>query len=205
MPAHLPTAFARRASRSTVRARRAVGLRGAGAAACALLSAALLAGCGGPPDRNAPAGTTVMQDGVAYSVQISRELNPVEPDDRALLGGLAGNKALDGFGTTLVGVFLQARDDVAGPRRAVASPQLVSAFGEVFQPLPLAATNPFAYHGGRLAPAQEIPDPVSPAAEGPVDGAALIYQVPASTFTTDRPFTLRFGSNARAASVQLDL
>ena len=177
------------------------------AAACALLAAALLvAGCGTTtPDRGAPLGNTVTQGDVAYNVQTSRELNLLEPDDRALLGGLAQSRALESPGTTLVVVFLQARDEGGGPRRAVARPQLVSAFGAVFLPLPLPATNPFAYHGGLLAPAQELPDPDSPAAEGPADGAALIYRVPTGTYTTDRPFVLRFGSNARAASVQLDL
>jgi len=177
------------------------------AAAGALVAAALLlAGCGTTtPDRDAPAGNIVTQSGVAYSVQTSRELDLREPDDRALLGELAGSKALDSPGTTPVVVFLQARGDGAGPRRAVARPQLVSAFGEVFLPLPLAANDPFAYHGGLLAPAQEIPNPESPAGEIPADGAALIYRVPLGTYTTDRPFTLRFGSSARDASVQLDL
>jgi hypothetical protein len=174
------------------------------AAACGLVAAALLlAGCGPPPDRNAPDGTTVTQDGVDYAVQTSRELNPDDPDDRVILGGRT--KGLDGPGTTLVGVFLQARNDASSPRHADAAPQLVTAFGQTFKPLPLPATDPFAYHGRLLAPGQEIPVPQSVARESPENGDIVVYRVPTGVFVTDRPFTLRFGTDDSAASVQLDL
>jgi hypothetical protein len=180
--------------------------RAGSAAALALVtSSLLLAGCGGAPNRGAPAGTTVIEDGVAYSVQSSRELNPFAPDDRALIGEPASRHDLTAPGTTLVGVFLQARDEASGVRRAVAAPEMVSAEGQRFRPLRLPATNPFAWRGGRLAPGDEIPDPLSAAAEDPQGGAVLVYQVPADTFITDRPFVLRFGPDDRAASVQLDL
>jgi hypothetical protein len=176
------------------------------AASMGLLAATLVvvAGCGGPPEHNAPAGTTVVQDGVAYSVQTSRELNPLDPDDRTLLQGVRDGTRLDGLDTTLVGVFLQASDEVSGTRRAVTAPELVDAFGTVFRPLDPVG-NALAYHGGRLSAGQQIPDPRSDAAEGPADGAALIYPVSTDVFLTDRPFTLRFGAGDGAASVQLDL
>jgi hypothetical protein len=174
-------------------------------ATCAAIAAASLVGCGAPPDRDAPAGTTVTQDGVAYSVQFSRELNPDAPDDRVLLGGPGRRKGLDGPDTTLVGVFVQARDDATGPRAAVAAPRLVTAFGHTFAPLHLPPADPFAYRGRRLEPGREIPGPDTVAAQGPDDGLVLVYRVPTGVFVTDRPFTLRFGSDDRAASVQLDV
>jgi hypothetical protein len=165
----------------------------------------LIAGCGAPSNRDAPSGTTVVQDGVAYSVQTSRALNPLEADDRAMLGGLARKKGLEPPGTTLLGVFLQAEDDGSLPRRAVDAPQLVDAFGRVFEPLPLPADDPFAYRGRLLGPGEQFPAPESVAAEGPEEGAVLVYRVPSDVYLTDRPYTLRFGSDDRAASVQLDL
>jgi hypothetical protein len=176
------------------------------ASALALLLTPIVAGCGATPDRNAPAGTDVVQDGVTYSVQYSRELNPFAPDDRALFAGApSGKQRLDEPGTVLVGVFLQARNDGSKVRRAVAAPRMVSAEGDVFSPLRLPAGDPFAWRGGRLAPHGELPPPVSAAAEGPDDGAVLVYRVPNDTFLSDGPFTLRFGANDRAASVQLDM
>jgi hypothetical protein len=162
----------------------------------------LLAGCGAPPDHDAPDGTTVTQDGVAYSVEISRELNADDPDDRAFLGGRREDAGPD---TTLLGVFLQARNGASTARRAFAAPRLVTAFGATYRPLTLPPADPFAYRGGRLAPGAEIPGPQSVAAESPEEGSVLVYRVPAGVFMTDRPFTLRFGSDDRAASVQLDL
>lgn len=165
----------------------------------------VVAGCGGAPDHDAPSGTTVVQDGVAYSVQTSRALNPQDPDDGALLQGVRGAKRLDGPDTTLMVVFLQASDEASGTRNAVTAPELVDAFGRVFRPLDLPAGNALAYHGGRLSSGQQIPDPRSDAAEGPADGAALVYRLPTDVFLTDRPFTLRFGAGDGAASVELDL
>lgn len=173
-------------------------------AATATCLAVLLAGCGPPSDRNAPSGTTVTQDGIAYSVQFSRELNPYAPDDGQFLGGPARGKGLDRPGTTLVGVFLQAENNASAARRAVA-PELVTAFEEAFTPLPLPSTDPFAYRAGRLEPGSEIPGPQTIAGESPEEGLVLVYRVPTGVFLTDRPFTVQFGSSDRAASVQLDL
>jgi hypothetical protein len=172
---------------------------------CAAVAAAVLVGCGPPPDRDAPDGTDVTQDGVRYSVQTSRELDPLSADDRAFLGGIARRKSLEGPDVTLVGVFLQARNDASAPRRAVAAPRLVTAFGETFTPLRLPQDDPFAYRGRRLAPRQEIPGGESVARESPENGALVVYRVPTSVFLTDRPFTVRFGAGDQAASVQLDL
>jgi hypothetical protein len=168
----------------------------------ALAATLVLAGCG-VPDRDAQAGITVVQDGVAYSVQTSRALNTSDPGDRALVKGVRGR--LEGSDTTLVGVFLEAEDDASGPRRAIAAPQMVDAFGRVFRPLRPASGNPYAYRGGRLEPGEQIPGPDSLAAQGIEGGAALVYRVPSDVFLTDRPFVLRFGPDARDASVQLDL
>jgi len=171
-----------------------------------LLGVALVAaGCGGAPDQNASAGTTVVQDGVSYEVQTSRELNPLEPDDRNLLTGMSRRELADTPGAVLVGVFLQASNDGSTPRRAIAAPQLLSAEGQVFRPLALPPVDPFTYRGGRLAPGGQLPTPDSEAAQGPDQGSLVVYRVPAATFMTDRPFVVRFGTTEHAASVQLDL
>jgi hypothetical protein len=176
-------------------------------AAVALSMAVLgLAGCGSQtPDQSAPSGNTVTQDGVAYTVEISRALDPFEPDDRAAIAGLPHDASLEGQDITLVGVFLQAQNNGSGVRRAVAAPELVSAEGQRYRPLPVAAGNAYDYHGGPLAAGAVIPGPTSLGAQSATDGAALVYRLPTSVFLTDRPFAIAFGTGAHAASVQLDL
>jgi hypothetical protein len=177
------------------------------AAAVALSMAVLgLAGCGTQtPDQNAPAGNTVTRDGVAYTVEISRALDPLEPDDRATIAGLPHVASLEGQDTTLVGVFLQAQNNASSVRRTVAAPELVSAEGQRYRPLPVPARNAYAYHGGPLASGAETPGPLSLGAQSATDGAALVYRLPTGVFLTDRPFTVAFGTGSHAASVQLDL
>jgi hypothetical protein len=176
-------------------------------AAVALSIAVLgLAGCGTQtPDQDAPSGNTVTQDGVAYTVEISRTLDPLEPDDRSTIAGLPHVASLEGEDSTLVGVFLQAQNNASGVRRAIAAPELVSAEGQRYRPLPVAAGNGYDYHGGSLAAGAVIPGPTSLGAQSATDGAALVYRVPTSVFLTNRPFTIAFGTGSHAASVQLDL
>ncbi len=180
-------------------------LLGLPTAAIAAVAAVVLAGCGGPGNQGAQSGTTVHQNGIAYSVQYSRELNPETPDDRVYLGGLAASKSLEPPGTTLLGVFLQAQNDAATPRRAVPAPLLADAFGQSWQPLRLPAGDPYGYRGGTLQPGGQLPGPDSVAAEGATTGLALVYRVPTGVFLGDRPFTVQFGTSEQAASVQLDV
>jgi hypothetical protein len=169
-------------------------------------AALVAAGCGDPaPNSNAQEGTAVVQDGINYFVQDSRALNPRDPDDRALLTGVRHVNRLDGTGQTLIGVFLQAQNEVSGTRATDPAPVITSAEGQSYTPITLPRSNPYAYRGGRLAPDGEIPAPDSASGESTADGALLVYRVPADIFITDRPFTLAFGPGAHAASVQLDL
>jgi hypothetical protein len=173
----------------------------------ALLAVSLVAaGCGDrAPDRDAQAGLSVHENGVTYLVLSSRELNASDPADRALLTGVPRRRLGYANDTALVGVFLQANNE--GPKTRVAdpAPEIVSAEGQVYRPMALPRIDPFAYHGGRLAPGAVVPGPDTAAAQGPEQAAMVVYRVPDSVFLTDRPFVMRFGSTDRAASVQLDL
>ena len=178
----------------------------AGTLLALLAAAVVVAGCGDPvPDSNAPEGTSVVQDGISYFVQDSRAINPEDPDDRALLTGVRHVNQLDGPGQTLIGVFLQAQNEVSGSRSTDPAPVMTSAEGQSYLPITLPRGNPYAYRGGRLAPGAEIPAPDSAGGESTEDGGLLVYRLPADIFITDRPFTLAFGTGAHAASVQLDL
>jgi len=187
--------------------RPASALRRLGGTLLALVAAALFAtGCGDPaPDKNAQEGTSVVQGGISYFVQDSRELNPKDPDDRALLTGLRHVNRIDGPGQTLIGVFLQAQNEMSGSRGSDPTPVMTSAEGQSYMPITLPRSNPYAYRGEKLAPGAEIPAPDSAGGESTEDGALLVYRLPADIFITDRPFTLAFGTGAHAASVQLDL
>jgi hypothetical protein len=105
----------------------------------------------------------------------------------------------------LVGVFLQVSNGDSRPRLAIAQPEMISAEGQVFKPMPLRAVDAYAYRGVHLAPRAQSPAPNSVAAESTEGGSVLVYRVPDATFITDRPFIARFGGTDSSASVQLDL
>ncbi|HEX2085976.1 MAG TPA: hypothetical protein VHF89_09865, partial [Solirubrobacteraceae bacterium] len=90
----------------------------------------LVSGCGGnAPTRDAPAGTTLHLDGVAYTVQTSRELNADAADSRPFFVGVrAGGRALPADELWL-GVFLQAENESDGPRALARSIDLADSMG----------------------------------------------------------------------------
>src|SRR5205823_11214351 len=122
--------------------------------AAALLMAALaataLSACGvkhkpGEPVRE---GLSVPLGGVHYTVFLTRQLNLKLPEDSGYLPGM--KEAAPGHG--LFAVFMQGCNTGKHPAAAVGLEAftIVDAQGDTFQAVPLAAENPFAWHGGSV-------------------------------------------------------
>lgn len=139
--------------------------------AALLASAALIAlsGCGGADDEGtggerAQGGTEAHREGLAlelgglkYNVFITRQLNLALPEDRAYYDGEPEQP-----GQALYGVFLQVCNEGDEPREAASEFKIVDSQGEEFEPIPLPATNAFAYplpHEEGEEPAGEAPGP----------------------------------------------
>jgi hypothetical protein len=173
----------------------------ASAAVC-VLALAGVSGCGG--DKNpqpAREGLTVTLDGVEYTVYITRELNLKIPPDQAYYNGPEAPP-----GQVYYGVFLQTCNPKGGPKRTASSFKVVDNQGNEFQPTPIEAKNPFAYHPRTLAKAECIPQAGSVAQLGPTEASMLLFKLPLSN-TENRPLELDIESPTgfRSKSVDLDL
>jgi hypothetical protein len=156
--------------------------------ALALLAAALLSACGkegNKPGETVPEGLSTPLGGLRYTVFLTRQLNLANEEDKGYLPG--AKEAPPGKG--LYGVFLEACNK--GKKDAVASSsfEITDTQGNTFEPTDLSQDNPFAYHGGVVAPENCEPSRGSLAQQGPTSGAMLLFELPLAA-TENRPLEL---------------
>jgi hypothetical protein len=160
------------------------------AGAVAALVAIGAAGCGGTKtgeqglDEPAREGLAINVGGVAYDVFITRELNLKIPPDKAFYPG-----PLPKPGFSYYGVFLQACNNGKRPRQTVREFTVKDNQDDEFKPIPLPASNAFAYTSRKLDPSECVPEAGSVAQQGPTGGSMLLFEFPL-TATENRPLEL---------------
>jgi len=173
-------------------------------AACALALAAPLGlvACGGEKhpgiDEPANEGLAVDLGGVAYTVFITRELNPDITPDNAYVTTEAPP------GEALYGIFLRACN-VSDDQRDTASEFTVHDNQEnAFEPEPLPEDNHFAYTAQTLDPEECIPEAGSVAQLGPTAGSMLLFKFPLEN-TENRPLILEVEHDGEKRTFELDI
>lgn len=156
--------------------------------ALALVCVGVFAGCGkqsNKPGETVREGLSTPLGGLRYTVFLTRQLNLANEEDKGYLPG--HKEAPPGKG--LYAVFLEACNN--GDKEAIASSRffIQDAQGNRFQPQGLAQDNPFAYHGGAVAPKDCVPARGSLAQQGPTSGALLLFELPLAA-TENRPLEL---------------
>ena len=146
--------------------------------------------------------------GMKYQVQISRQLNPASVEDRAYLIGLGPQDRRLPVGQEWFAVFVRVENDGDKPARAATDYEITDTVGNKYRPLSFAPVNVFAYRGGgTLQPKQILPDPDSPAGQGSIQGALLLFKIPTANLE-NRPLELAIRSPAapgKTATVDLDV
>jgi hypothetical protein len=178
-----------------------------------LLAAVVLvaAGCG---SRSSSLTTEAQTEGLymdagplLYQVQISRYLNPNDPEDAAYLTGLpAGTPIQPAKGETWFGVFIQVRNPTDQTQNPTDQFSIKDTQGAEFQPIALnPKLNPFAYVAAPLGPGGLIPGIETPAYNGPIQGSLILFKLKTSSLQ-NRPLTLKIDDGAGGvATVDLDL
>jgi hypothetical protein len=141
----------------------------------------VLGACGNKQDevtRGETEGIYLDLGKLKYQVQISRQLNPADVEDRGYLVALpAAERALKPD-ETWFGIFLRVQNETNSPRPAAEEFEIVDTQGTVFRPVELGPDNVFAYRPATLAPKSVLPLPDSPAAENTIQGALLLFKIP---------------------------
>ncbi len=142
-----------------------------------------------------------------YEVQLSRELNPYDTEDAAYLKGLTPVQRLLRPGQEWFAVFVQVYNESSAPHLAATNLTISDTQSNIYAPIIPAATNEFAYRGGLLAPKGRIPALNTVAADGPTQGALLLYKINIVSLD-NRPLELKIVDlldPSQSASAELDV
>jgi hypothetical protein len=199
-----------------------------GACLLAGLAAFSASGCfggvKGADKQPAVEGIAVPLAGLDYNVYITRELNPHDAEDRAYYQGpvedpkceaapgtptsFTPTERVQKCPTNLYGVFVQVCNEDGGTknpaREQPADFEVEDSQGNKFEPLPLPASNAFAYRARPLTKDDCIPEKGSAAAEGPIAGAGLVFRLPVAA-TENRPLELLVHAGGETKRFELDI
>jgi hypothetical protein len=142
-----------------------------------------------------------------YEVQISRELNPYNTEDAAYLQGLTPAQRELHPGEEWFGVFMQVYNNTSTPHPIATNLTITDTQDITYYPIIPNSNNDFAYRAETLAPQGEVPAPNTVAADGPTQGALLLYKIKVISLD-NRPLTLKIVDPldpSQTASAELDV
>ena len=180
-----------------------LGYKGALALVLALSLAMLgVAGCGNDLGKEADEGVPIKLGDLEFNVQETRFLNPEQPDDKEYL---AGQQVPPPASQAYLGVFLtihNAGDDaVRLPTDAEIS--IVDTTGADYEAIP-THTAFAAPLGAELESGGDIPAPDTAAANGPTQGAIVLFLVDQSV-NENRPLELEIDYEGESGVITLDI
>jgi hypothetical protein len=144
---------------------------------------------------------------LAYQVQLSRQLDPVDGEDSNYLQGLTPAQLALTPQEEWFAVFLQVYNNGDTPAPASSDIVLSDTEGNSYTAVTLPASNRVAYRAGTVPGKGRIPALDTSAAAGPTQGSMLLFKI--KTLSLDnRPLTLKISDPQNAsekASAELDV
>ncbi len=166
----------------------------------ALLASGGLAACGKHVDKDAKIvraeteGLYLDIGDLKYQVQISRQLNPDDVQDKPYLQGLPEAQRELKPDEVWFGVFMRVQNESkksAPPARDI---KIVDTQEEEFRPIELDDTNLFAYHStAAVPPGETLPLRDTPAFDTPIRGQLILFKLSLTTLG-NRPLELEIQS-----------
>jgi hypothetical protein len=162
----------------------------------ALLATGGLSACGKHVDKAAPVkhaeteGIYLDLGKLKYQVQVSRQMNPYDTADKALLVGIPADQRTLAPDETWFGVFLRVQNETTKPWLPANDIQIVDTQEKIFKPITFEPTNPFAYRPDMPIPADDVlPLEDTPSYNTPERGALLLFKLKNSDLD-NRPLEL---------------
>jgi hypothetical protein len=176
-----------------------------GALALALTVALALvgfAGCGNDLGHEADEGVPIKLGDLEINVQETRFLNPAQPDDSEYL---AGQQLPTPAGKSYLGVFLTIENQGDHPVRlpSNADVSVTDTTGAAYESIP-SHTSFAAPLGSELANGADIPSPGTAGANGPTQGALVIFLTDEGV-SENRPLKLEIDYQGETGEITLDI
>lgn len=135
-----------------------------------------------------------------YNVQITRFLNPSDPEDMAYLRGQPGAPADQEY----LAVFMTIDNEGSSAADVPEDFTIRDTRDNIYRPLDSESVYALRL-GAPLDPGEEVPAPDTPAASGPINGAMVLFLVDRAV-TENRPIELEIPSGSgEQARVELDI
>jgi hypothetical protein len=178
--------------------------------AVAVATTTSLAACGTEseePSAGKTEGVYVNTGDLKYQVQISRQLNPSDFEDRDYLVGLPANGHTLAPGQEWFAVFIRVFNKTDAPHMAASQFTIRDTTGKVYRPVPLdTRVNRTAYRPLPVGGGDQIPVPGSLARENLTQGGLILFRVENSSYAS-RPLELNITppDGGKPATVDLDV
>jgi hypothetical protein len=151
-------------------------------AALAILAAASALGACGNKSKTTTHGST---EGIyldvgplTYQVQVSRELNPRDLEDRTFLTGVSQSDAQVGTGELWFAVFVRVENETKRVQSPASAYSITDTQDNVYMPVPVSASvNPFAYVPARMPPGTLLPAVDTVASQTSIGGEMLLFKI----------------------------
>jgi hypothetical protein len=166
-----------------------------------LVAGALVAGCGeDEEDHEVVEGEPVELGELLYNVQITRFLNPSDPEDEAYLRGQPRVPPDEDY----LAVFMTVDNEGDEPQQLPEEMRTTDTRDNTYEPL--RSDSEYALElGVAVPPGDEVPAPDTPAASGPIQGGMVLFRVDRAV-TENRPIELHIPSESgEDALVELDI
>jgi hypothetical protein len=178
----------------------------------ALVAAFALSACGSthqPTTHGDTEGAYIKAGPLVYQVQLSRELNPSNVEDRQYLAGLATGTAKPTGSQEWFGVWLRVQNPTSHAVPLASAFKIVDTLGNAYTPIPLPKGNVASYQPRNLpgTKGQPIePDPDSLAGQSTIQGSMLLFKLDTSVYA-NRPLELEItpSGGGTPSTVELDL
>lgn len=159
-----------------------------------------LAGCGSEePETDVPEGEPLELGELAFDVQITRFLNPDAADDSQYLEGAPPLED----GQQYLAVFMEIANEGEEPNVVPYPFKIVDTRGVVYYQAEVE--NPFTLVAGtQIPPGEHVPGAETAAANGPIEGSALLFPL-TDQANEDRPLKLAVPGPTGVGEIELDL
>jgi hypothetical protein len=178
--------------------------------AVALAATTSLAACGGSheePTAGKTEGVYVNTGELKYQVQISRQLNPSDFEDRDYLVGLPAGGHTLGRSEEWFAVFIRVFNWTKVPHLSASQFVIRDTTGKEYKPIALdTRINRTAYKPAEVGAGDQIPVPGSLARENLTQGGLILFKVNNSSYAS-RPLELNITppEGGKSATVDLDV
>jgi hypothetical protein len=173
----------------------------------AVLGASTLAACGNKEEIVTSADTEgpyVDAGPLQYQVQISRQMNPADEEDKGYFVGVDNPEKQVGADETWFGVFVKVFNRTEDGHIPSKDFEIEDTVGKRYEPVEVGEDNVFAYRATEIPSGGQLPALDDVANEGVIGGSMLLFKLTNASLA-NRPLVLHIKSPDSPPEAEIDL